>query len=375
MELSEDQQAAYDQIDEWYHNGETDRLRLAGYAGTGKSTLIRLLIRAIPLAKVCALTGKAAYVLRRKGIPASTIHKLIYTPEDLCRRCDLPARLPKPDTNEIVCSCEVKGKTRRGFIRQPFLDAKLVIVDEASMINRDLQRDIESYGKPVLYVGDHGQLEPIGDNPCLMRDPDLRLERIHRQAETSSIIRFAHHVRVGGSPKRFESDDHVKIYTEGKHPSDIHLFDAVLCSTNRTRVAANSRIRTLLGREGPPAVGERLICLRNSTEHRVFNGMQATLAHIDLRECVLVAVDDDGVEYGPMPYYPGQFGSEDISDDVAREVTLWDFGYALTVHKAQGSEWNRVVVLERLASTWSATRWRYTAATRAVEELAYCVPR
>jgi exodeoxyribonuclease-5 len=74
--------------------------------------------------------------------------------------------------------------------------------------------------------------------------------------------------------------------------------------------------------------------------------------------------------YRNMPFVPRQFGQEQRLDNI-RNRTLWDFGYAMTVHKSQGSEWERVAVFEQIAPAWSAARWRYTAATRASRELVY----
>jgi exodeoxyribonuclease V len=390
MEFSPDQHAALEQVEEWFYNGEEPRLTLGGYAGTGKTTLIKELVKRVGAgsARVCAFTGKAAFVLRSKGVNATTMHRLIYTPQLLCSMCHRkPAValvvdgnvLDETPSTEPRCVCPGAPRVKTEFVRVPLLSCKLVIVDEASMINSKLQRDLEEFEIPVLYVGDHGQLEPIGDNPGLMKDPDIRLEHIHRQAEGSPIIRFAHHVRLGGSPRALGDDrlgDNVRVMADGKHPPNLHEYDMVLCATNRTRIEVNHRIRRLLGFSGQlPAVGERVICLRNNTDHGVFNGMLGTVTEVRPEEAELSIVDDFGNPYDRMPFFPGQFGADELQKDVPRERTLWDFGYCLTVHKSQGSEFSRVVVLERIPPKWSATRWRYTAVTRASDELVYCVPR
>ena len=77
-ELSAEQQEAVEQLLSFPNTIQT----LGGYAGTGKSTVVKQLKQQLPNFAVCAFTGKAAHVLRRKGVAAKTIHSLIYTPKD-----------------------------------------------------------------------------------------------------------------------------------------------------------------------------------------------------------------------------------------------------------------------------------------------------
>ncbi len=362
--LSQDQDDALRAVARWIADRYSQTLTLGGLAGTGKSTLIRHIVDYSRKVRVCAFTGKAAYVLQTKGITASTIHRLIYQPVDVCESTDV-----------LMSDCwcgHCKRKT--SFRLVPELDATLVVVDEASMVNTAIYRDLTSFGVPVLFVGDHGQLEPIGKNPRLMVDPDLRLEKIHRQAERSPIIRFAHHVRRGLPPETMGPE--ATVVRTARAPSDLQRFDVVLVGKNSTRVTINARIRSERGYEGPlPHPGERVICLRNDTERAIFNGMQATVIEIEPTDSdgILMSVRDDAGNESPlMPIEAEQFGSEKTLDKTPRRKTLWDFGYAMTVHKSQGSEFSRVCVLEWIHPEWSAERWRYTAATRASEELVYC---
>lgn len=357
IELSPDQAKAMDAIRKWLKSGRK-RLTLGGYAGTGKTTLIRE-IRKEARASVCAFTGKAAHVLTTKGVEASTIHRLIYQPYDECTKC-------KRDAED--CRCK-KPKIETRFRKVPMLPCNLVVVDEASMVNRELLVDLESFRVPVLYVGDHGQLEPVGDDPGLMRDPEIRLEQIHRQAAGSPVIQFAHHVRKGGRPTSFGEDAAVRVGL----PANLTDFDIVLCGYNKTRVAVNAAIRKRLGFSGDlPMEGERVICLRNDRNFGIFNGMLGTVKKVDGG---LTVEDDLGFEFLDMPFEPDQFGAEKTIGDTPRGLTLWDFGYCLTAHKSQGSEWDRVLVAEQIASIWSAQRWRYTTATRAAKRLVYCLSR
>lgn len=342
--LSPDQARALDEIEAWIKS-RRKRKTLGGYAGTGKTTLIREIIRRHD-ASVCAFTGKAASVLQSKGVEASTMHRLLYRP------------------------IHTGGEVR--FIKVDRLPTKLVIVDEASMVDKTLMRDLESFRAKVLYVGDHGQLEPVGDDPGLMHAPDIRLEQIHRQASDSPIIQFAHHVREGRAPRSFGDEAQVL----ARAPSSLLLqHDAVLCGYNKTRVDVNRRIREARGLSGDvPAVGERVICLRNHREYGIFNGQQATVVSVrksGKTRLRMVVKDDMGVTSPEMICEARQFGAQSTMKKAKYDLALWDWGYALTVHKSQGSEWPRVLVLEQIHPDWSADRWRYTASTRAAERLTY----
>jgi ATP-dependent exoDNAse (exonuclease V) alpha subunit len=337
------------------------RFTFGGHAGTGKTTIVAHLLRR-HRAKVATFTGKAAHVLNNKGVPATTIHSLIYWCFQACTTCG---------KGEEKCECQ-GARFEMRYSKVPELDADIVIIDEASMVAEPLLEDLESYRVPVLYVGDHGQLEPVGEDPGLMKAPDIKLETIHRQAAGSPIIRFAHHVRQGGDPAEFASEDDMIVYRG--MPSDLRPYDVILCGYNRMRVAVNAKVRRQLGYTGArPVKGERVICLRNNREHGLFNGMLAIVERCDGQ--TLDVVDAMGTKYKRLPIESRQFGAEQTLRDADKDATLWDFGYAITVHKSQGSEFDRVLVLEQIAERlWDAKRWRYTAATRASQHLTYCLP-
>ena len=355
MQLTPEQQHAVDAFGRLYR-GEVRRLKLGGYAGTGKTTIVRAILDrygARDIA-VCAPTGKAAHVLRCKGVDACTLHSLIYMPRGV------------DDDGQPVF-----GRTRT---RMP----RVVIVDEASMLSTDLVRDLEAIVRHVFYVGDHGQLEPIGDDPGLMSSLDIRLETIHRQATDSPILDFAHHVRMDGEPKSFGPAARVQ---DGwsKRASDLVDFDVVLVGYNRTRVSVNAWMRKYreftseTDMSQIPKVGEVVICLRNYKHAEVWNGMRGIVTEIDPVRRRMSVDTDDGPREGLL-FRPEQFGKPTTlpwtrSRRPEDAPTYWDHGYALTCHKFQGSEAERVAVVEEIAPSWSASRWRYTAATRASKEL------
>lgn len=378
MQLSREQLAILAAVQEWYFSGAGKTLTLGGYAGTGKTTIIRELLRAIPdPVSVCAFTGKAAHVLQSKGVEkATTVHSLIYSPADACARCGQWVSMCQA-ANRAAAQvggrrCPADGTTTR-FARSDSIGAALIIVDEASMISERLQRDIEGFDARVLYVGDHGQLEPVGAGGDLMRQPALRLETIHRQAEDSQVLRFAHQVRQGGHPSNLGRMAYGPLRIEQGIPEDLGSYDVVLCGFNRTRVAVNRRIRRLRGYGSGPQPGDRVVCLRNDRELGLFNGMLATIQECSEGADEIAVVADDGRELGPFECLEAQFGAEKTYRDVPRGTTLWDYGYCLTTHKSQGSEWPSVCVLEQIMPLWDPARWRYTAATRASERLTYCM--
>jgi exodeoxyribonuclease-5 len=138
----------------------------------------------------------------------------------------------------------------------------------------------------------------------------------------------------------------------------------------------NRTVRRLIGHDSDVLVapGDKLICLRNNRQWGVFNGQQIVVRGIAYEmdfEIGLEAETDDG-RFITLPCLKSQFGRNLIEDFRSQDVVLADYGYALTAHKAQGSEWDDVLVLEELSSKWDSRRWRYTVATRAKERLIYC---
>lgn len=356
IELSKRQKRAIDKISDWVSDGDEQTLSLGGYAGTGKTTLIKYLDEYDDRVAIVSFTGKAVSVLHQKGVKrATTLHHLIYRP------CG------EDDEGDVVF-------TTKGHIGP----VELVIVDEASMISKRLHDDLENVANKILYIGDHGQLEPIGYDPGIMRNPDFRLERIHRQAKGSEIIRYAHHVREEGHP--MEWDGSVDVETRKWWPQDdIHTFDAVLCGYNRTRHHANRQIREARGYTSDiPEVGETLICLYNNRQWGVHNGLQVVVTGVrshDDPDGLWISYTDYEGRGCEVPIYVPQLGvSEKFEreEQVREDFTLFDWGYALTVHKSQGSEWDSVCVIHETGS-WNMPRWSYTAATRAAKKLTYIV--
>lgn len=315
---------------------------LAGIAGVGKTTVVSHLIKRLPNFTVCAFTGKAAQVLRSKGVEATTIHSLLYDYD--------------PEAEEFVLRMDLG---RDG-----------VIIDEGSTVPRQLHDDLVSFGIPLIYVGDHGQLEPIGDTSFnLMSKPDIVLEKIHRNA--GEIAQFANHLRQGGDARDWKSGDKVHILRKSQMDEvDWAGTDQVICAFNQTRVGINQTYRQELGYGPEPQVGDRIMCLQNDKKLRVFNGMQGILAKLN---GPYLTMESDGTKY-TCRYDKRAFNSPN-KPEYNRGVIPFDYAYCVTAHKFQGSEGDNIVVLEQKCSRWSHTRWAYTAASRAKKHLTWILDK
>jgi len=370
IELSEAQMAAQTEIMDWFDRtkqNEYSQFVLGGYAGTGKTHVIKALLKKIEGdVRVIAYTGKAVSVLKRKGVfRASTVHQLIY----------------------YLDAEETKRLREPVFVKVPYLPEDVrIIVDEASMISRRNYQDLISFNRPVLYVGDHGQLQPIGEHVSLMENPDFRLETIFRQAKDSEIIKLSCEIRWGlFKPDRWRKAQDIKIleaskvlpYSGGIRSIALEV-DQIICAYNTTRQRFNYEIRKAKGFSGSVSIGERLVCLRNNSTYQVYNG-QILFVEDKIFEndevVVIKAVDELGVAVGDLPLWKAQFNSPKTLDEVGKEMVQCDYGYAITCHKAQADSFKSVLVFDELGrkrNSWDPIRWRYTAVTRAESKLYYC---
>lgn len=308
---------------------------------THNTTLIKYLLHFFQDYGVAAYTGKAANVLRKKGMnESSTIHSLIYKPyfENGHVYFNLTDELP------------YKG----------------LVIDESSMVSEDIYKDLKKFRVPIIFVGDHGQLEPVGSKFNLMEKPDIRLEQIHRNA--GDIAKFAEHIRMGKTAQSYRSTEG-KI--EFKRRSSIECLmdvDQVICAYNKTRVKTNANIRSELGYTGVVNIGERVMCLRNNKRLGLFNGMQGTVTNLyeGKHRRQYMNFEFDGIHFKDVWYDPKCFGKEKADIDHTRDSpNPFDYAYCITAHKSQGDEWENVMVIEQKCKKWDHRRWAYTAASRA----------
>lgn len=358
-------------IVDWYRGGDStpQEFYLAGFAGTGKTTIYKE-VRAALLAAgarsilTAAFTGKAAMVLRRKGIEdASTLHSLLYAVSE------------DPDTGKPIFALNKVG---------PMLDADLLGMDEVSMVNRQLADDARSFGKKLLVMGDPGQLPPVsGQGAFTNREPDFFLHEIHRQAAESPIIRIATAAREGRPIQYGEYGSGVVVLPIDRETYTC-AFDPetqTICGTNRTRRTVTQRIRALRGYEGEvPFAGERVICLRNDRDNGIFNGQLGTMLQDAgphpqdiLNLSVDVAMDDAPLPLKRLPVLRSVFAEHfgaDKEQRPPRGYQQFDWGNVLTVHKMQGSEAPHITIIDEAGAFGiDANKWRYTGFTRAMDGL------
>jgi len=371
MHFTPQQDRALVEASRWLKAGDRQVFRLFGYAGTGKTTLARHIAENVDGDVLfAAFTGKAAQVLRSRGARgASTIHSLIY----------------RPKGEELVSDEETGQQSLAPTFtlnrQSPVSKAKLIIIDECSMVDEALGRDLLSFGTPVLVLGDPGQLPPVsGGGFFTEHEPDILLEEVHRQARDNPIIDLALSVREGREIMYGDYGSTAKVISKSEVDADLVLgADQVLVGTNRTRRRYNTRLRELKGFDGLlPAAGDKLVCLRNDTAKGLLNGslwiVTSAPRTVKSTMSLLIRSDDEGVERvsAKVKVLKQVFEEpdEEIPWQVKRRHDDFDFGYALTVHKSQGSQWNEVVLYdEGWAFREHRSRWLYTAVTRAAERL------
>jgi len=362
------QDAALSAVARWLADkpgeGSTPQVfRLFGYAGTGKTTLARHLAEGVDGdVKFAAFTGKAALVMREKGCHgASTIHSLIYQTRDT-----------KDET-----------PTFRLWDDAPVGRAKLIVVDECSMVDEELGRDLLSFGVPVLVLGDPAQLPPVsGGGFFTDAEPDAMLTEVHRQAADDPIVRLSMAVREGARPELGTWGETDVVKKADLDPDRPPSADQILVGRNATRRRYNARMRELRGFVDPlPVAGDKLVCLRNKRQKGLFNGGLWSVKEraVSKREFVTMRIEtEDGVVTGPVKVTarPECFtgGIEELDWSLRKRYEEFDYGYVLTVHKAQGSQWDDVVVFdESFAFQDARARWLYTAITRAAKRLTVVV--
>ncbi|MBW6422639.1 ATP-dependent RecD-like DNA helicase [Rhizobium sp. XQZ8] len=369
MQFAPQQDEALKAVSQWLKEGRSQVFRLFGYAGTGKTTLAKHFAENVDGEVLfAAFTGKAAQVLRSKGARnAKTIHSLIYRPR-----------------GEEAVEDEA-GKTSIAPMfsinrQSPVAKAPLIIIDECSMVDEALGKDLMSFGTPILVLGDPGQLPPVsGGGFFTEQEPDYLLTDIHRQARDNPIIRLAMDVREG---KELMYGDYgtAKVISRNEVTQPLVLeADQVLVGTNKTRKRYNQRLRELKGFTADyPQSGDKLVCLRNDQVKGLLNGslwqvMSSSRETVKPGINLMIKPEDDDMDRGAakIKLLKQAFETEEeIPWTMRKRYDEFDYGYALTVHKAQGSQWNNVVLFdESWAFRDTRERWLYTAITRAAETL------
>jgi exodeoxyribonuclease V len=359
------QDAALSAASNWLKGarGRASIFRLFGYAGTGKTTLVKHIAEGVD-GKVlfAAFTGKAACVMRSKGChSASTIHSLIYRARE---------------SGEEMPNFELWNDA-------PASKAKLIIIDECSMVDAELARDLMSFGVPLLVLGDPAQLPPIsGGGFFTDAEPDAMLTEVHRQAQDDPIVRLSMEIRAGNPLTQGQYGETQVVRRDALDPKRVLDADQVLVGRNVTRRAYNARLRERRGfADALPMAGDKLVCLRNNRRKGLFNGglwmvKERPKPRRQIIRMHLKPDEDLGERLIKVSVRPECFTGaiEEFDWPQRKAYDEFDFGYVLTVHKAQGSQWDDVVLFDESgAFPDNRDRWLYTGVTRAAKRLTIVV--
>lgn len=390
IELTRKQEEGLRTAVERYKLGEKYTV-ISGYAGSGKSTLIKFIIDALPVnpevdVAYAAFTGKAATVLQQKGCQnAVTAHKLLYR--------------AKPMPNGTY-KFYPRAKNE--------MEYKVIVIDEVSMLPKPMWDLLTTHDVYILATGDPGQLPPVNpdDDNHILDKPHVFLDEIMRQAQDSEIIRLSMHIREGGTLSSFGcSGQQVQIFNKGDVVSGMYDWaDQILCATNVQRTKINNFVRQQKGFGEEPEVGDKIISLRNhwdfassSGTWALTNGSIGTIEYMnreDIRipntiynkpvpylftnmeledgdKFISIPIDYNSLKNGEMTLNPKQTYQLNKMKWFIEAPYEFAYAYAITCHKSQGSEWNKVLVFEEWFpnATEEHKKWLYTACTRASDKL------
>lgn len=410
---SPDQLNARDAIGRWFRSkpprtfGTNRPFHQAGAAGTGKTSLIPGILADNGLSDdevmlICP-TGNAALVLQRKvdayGIRSRvlTIHQLIYTPSiATVKKTDRAGNLVVDESGEPVTVKKLAFR-RRDSEHKSLRKTRLIIVDEVSMVSDRTLHDVLDLGIPTLVLGDIGQIPPVENRPHPTKSwapfdrhrPDHVLTHIHRQAEGSAIIQLAHALLAGRRVPTGSFGDTTIVTSKdffdpnGYGADALRDADQVICSLNATRHELNRIIRSLKGYGGDlPNVGERLVCMRSNKDITVgdlsvFSGLMVRVLDVvsyDAETVLLSVADwDDASRTGFLEVDRRGLNQSVASDLMSDELAYFDYGYAITTHKAQGNQWGDLIVIDENIPGIDIKKLRYTAVTRAENRLIYVI--
>lgn len=405
MQWSPQQEDALKKVDEWLKSGENQVFRLFGYAGSGKTTLAKHFAENVQGEVLfAAYTGKAAHVLRTKGCEgATTIHSLIYRTKEKGQKklkelelqlVELKVQLANQNKTELEIEQHRRVVDILGLIAQekknltkPFFtlnsdsvvrNAKLVIVDECSMVDAIMGEDLLSFGTKILVLGDPAQLPPVKGSGFFTENvkPDIMLSEIHRQANDNPIIALATKVRNGNSLHLGQYGSSNIIQLKDVNRETVTKTDQILVGRNKTRFSYNKRLREIFERKTMyPEIGDRLVCLRNNGELGLSNGclyeVNSVLSVDDEMVLMNISPEEGDINFDVLAhphYFLGK--GEELAWFERKKAEEFDYGYALTCHKSQGSQWDDVTVFDESdCFRQDKNRWLYTAITRAAEKV------
>ncbi len=412
MKLTQHQDEALVAINRWLNTKTIDRsnwlFTISGYAGTGKTTLLQHLINNMGDKPICcAPTGKAASVLSSKlsGVSVQTIHQILYKPSSknltkldqlVANKVAYIANTPNPDVKIVkqldteiaqeqdrIASIKVSFSMKENLNK---LRGKVIFIDEASMVSAKMLNDFSNIGCKVLMVGDGFQLPPVNSPAWFAeRKHDANLTEVMRQALDSPIIRLSVGIRERNvNVHDYSSGDCILCMKKFLDTEDWLSADQVLTGTNASRQRINRFFRKQLGRDHSnlPVAGDKMICLKND-HYRMpcwINGIQFKITDDTkpIEGGMGLFAEYEGVHFNGQDFYTydclSHYDPNAEKLDISMRDGLFecDYAYGITVHKAQGSEWDSVIVADdkmRNNDHDFRVKWLYTAVTRAKKKL------
>ena len=341
----------FEKVWRWYSEEPFRVFIISGYAGCGKTTLARKIPEQLNIVnyKMLAPTGKAATVLGN----AQTIHSYLYNAKKDERTGELHFYRKDPSQfNEM-----------------------LLIVDEISMVNKELMQDLRSLSIPIVGLGDPAQLPPVNGTNDILLKPDIFLTKVYRN--DGGLLELATDIRNGKKLKR--EYDSVQ-FRRNSIIRDLHLLSddsIIICRYNKTRNELNAKIREKVKQfKEPIEVGDKLIVLNNSRTTGLMNGSIVQVLNIDYvnldYDFAIIDIKNDigviqkvKVNLNVILGTPSKLRQSRYDDSILSV----DYAYAITCHKSQGSEFKEVFVIVEGEQYDDFQQWYYTAVTRARSKL------
>lgn len=387
--LNEQQAEAVKKAKKWYNQYKINRnsvrqyFEISGPAGSGKTTIVRILISEIGLSldEVCfmALVGKATLVMTRSGTPAKTIHSTIYDYKDI-----------------VTSEKDRRGNPilQKGFVLKEFIDPKIkmLVIDEGGMVDGQKALDIMSFGIPFMVLGDLNQLPPVFGKSFFLQKPDVILTQIMRQALENPIIALSTWILNYGHRLAIKDwGPRCRVISKNDLTDELLDYtDVVICGKNATRDNINRHIRQNIRgiTSDLPVIGDVLIARNNNWNLEIedgiylVNGMSGVVedVHLSTFNGKRINIDfrpdflEDKAFYNIPMDYEFFHSPYNKKENKYNFLNKFEFGYALTGHLSQGSQYNKVIVYAESFGSWDFNkRWLYTCATRAIDELIIAV--
>lgn len=383
FELNPQQNVARKEGSKWYKSATKQVFEISGPAGSGKTSIVYEIIKETGLKHeevlFMAYVGKATMALALKGNFAKTIHSTIYDLVDI----------PKLDDEGKPLMKNGRVLTTQTFVKKQSLPSqiKLLVIDEGSMLDERIARDVLSFGLPVLVLGDLDQLPPVFGNPFFLRNPDVILTQIMRQSENNPIIWLSQRAKKGLPIEYGKYGDMCYVIPHSEIDDNLLTnSDIIICGKNETRQNINSYYRqNIMGvKSNVPVFGDKIVCRQNnwklSIDDNIFliNGLIGYVQDIYLDtyngKSICIDFRPEFMEDKVFRKIPIDFEylGRSLTDTSGKRsyYNRFQFARAITCHLSQGSQYSKVTVYrEKLGSREYQRKWDYTAITRAVDGL------